>query len=69
MEHTVNMNAAECIKQTNGMLASTYHNVCSGTHTEVPYGAADLILGYGASGFAVGAISVMAWLFFKMARS
>jgi hypothetical protein len=53
MEHNVNVNAAECIKETIGWDGNTYHNICADTTTFVAHGPVDIALGLFVGGILI----------------
>lgn len=39
MDATINQNYAECIKTADHFGSTTYYNICTNTHVDVPWGA------------------------------
>ena len=51
---TINANLAHCIQQASYIGHTAFYNVCSGTHTDVPWGSLDWTLFIpGATAFVI----------------
>lgn len=49
----LNHNSAKCIKTMTSWGYDTIYNICSGSHTQVPWGSIDYILNVGGVAFLI----------------
>lgn len=56
---TINANVAECLKSMSHVGFTRVHNLCTGTVTDVPWGAGDWILGGTLLGFIAACALIM----------
>lgn len=59
MDHTLNLNSAECIRTAAHWGLTRTHNICSGAVSDVPWGALDYAGAILIGGFAAFAVAIM----------
>lgn len=67
-EMMIALDKAECIKRAMHLGFSRYYNICTGTTTDVPWGAMDWLVGFGIGAMMFALVGLIIALLIMLIR-
>lgn len=64
----LNLNSADCIKSISHIGSTTYVNICSGTHVDVPWGSVDWLSCAGITLMVLAILTLLCFMFLVVTR-